>query len=158
MKSTDWKTYVNPNGDFELPNYLFRVFTELMKQALDMGTLLSDDPVKLRAYKEQIKKQFKSRWLETAQALEFFDLVVACSCRPNQYCEICGGSRYILNAAVSPDQLREIAVFTSAEATSEMADKLQKGLMKAIKELDEMRTNGLYPLSEVQSGVGLHSD
>ena len=53
---SDWKNFININGDFELPNFLYRTINDLMKQALDMGTLLSDDPYKLRAYKEQTKK------------------------------------------------------------------------------------------------------
>ena len=56
---SDWKNFININGDFELPNFLYRTINDLMKQALDMGTLLSDDPYKLRAYKEQTKKLFK---------------------------------------------------------------------------------------------------
>lgn len=135
-KNVEWRNYVNNQGDFEMPNYLFRMYMELMKQALDMGTLLSDDSAKLRAYKEQVKKQFKSRWLETAQALEFFDMVIPCACKHSDYCEVCGGSRYILNAAISPDKMREVAVFYSAEANSDLADKLQKGLLKALRDID----------------------
>lgn len=138
--SDNWKNYVNNAGDFELPNYLFRMLTELMKQALDMGTLLSEDSAKLRAYKEQTKKQFKGRWMEIAEALEFFDLIVPCVCKDKEYCTQCGGSRYILNSAISPDRLREVAVFTSAGANAEIAEKLQKGLMKALEEMDD---NGL---------------
>lgn len=134
-KSLDWKSYVNPQGDFEFPGFLYRVYMDMMKYALDMGTLLSDDQAKLRAYKEQIKKHFKTRWNETAQALEFFDMVVPCSCKNTDYCEICGGSRYILNNAISPDKLREVAVFYGAEASADMAAKLQKGLMRALDEL-----------------------
>lgn len=137
MAKSDWKNYITENGDFELPNYLFRVFMELMKESLDMGTLLSDDPAKLRAYKERTKKHFKARWIETAEALEFFELVVACGCSHYDYCEICGGSRYILNGALSPDQLREVAVFHNAEITVEQADQLHKGLMKALREIKE---------------------
>ena len=145
-KSGDWRNYVNVNGDFELPNYLFRMNTELMKQALDMGTLLSEDPAKLRAFKEQIKKHFKARWIETAQALEYFDLVVRCRCKQDDYCEVCGGSRYLLNMALSPDQMREVAFIYGAQADSEIAEKLQKGLVKALKELETLNRE---PLSKV---------
>lgn len=139
-ESLDWRTYVNDSGDFELSFYLFRLNTDLMKQALDLGTLLSDDPAKLRAFKEQIKKHFKARWLETAKALEFFDLVVPCDCASKEYCIRCGGSRYILNVAVAPDQLREISFIYGAQDDSELAAKLQKGLMKALREVDDMRS------------------
>ena len=127
---------MNEQGDFELPGYLFRVNNELMKQALDLGTLLSDDAAKLRAYKEQVKKIFKKRWLETAQALEYFDLVIPCTCSYEEYCRVCGGSRYRLHAALSPDKLREIAFVYGAEQDADLADKLHKGLVKALKEIE----------------------
>ena len=52
---SDWKMYLNQNGDFELANFLYKTINNLMKQSLDMGTLLSNDQIKLRAYKEQTK-------------------------------------------------------------------------------------------------------
>jgi len=134
----DWRDYVNSQGDFELPNYLYRMIMELMKQALDMGTLLSDDDAKLRAYKEQIKKHFKGRWADVAKALEFFDMVDPCTCRPKDYCEICGGSRFLLSAAIAPDHLRETAVFYAAEEDTELANKLHKGLIKAQEDLEKL--------------------
>jgi hypothetical protein len=66
----NWKTFINENDDFELPNFLYRTIMDLMKQSLDMGTLLSNDQQKLRAYKEQTKKLFKNKWFEIAKALE----------------------------------------------------------------------------------------
>lgn len=141
MAKSDWENYITDNGDFELPNYLFRVYMELMKESLDMGTMLSSDPAKLRAFKEQIKKRFKSRWIETAKALEFFELVVPCTCNYHDYCEICGGSRFLLNGALSPDELREVAVFYGAEATTEMVEKLQTGLVRAVRELEEIQSS-----------------
>lgn len=136
----DWQTYIDDKGDFELPNYLFRINTDLMKHALDLGTLLSEDKAKLRAYKEQIKKIFKKRWLEIAEALEFFDIIVACGCRHDEFCPVCGGSRYRLNAALSPDQMREVAVIYGARQDNDLAEKLQKGLMKAMREVNAMPT------------------
>lgn len=134
-RSLDWRNYVNEFGDFELPNYLYQVNKELMKQSLDLGTLLSDDKAKLRAYKEQVKGVFKRRWLEVAQALEFFDIIVPCQCTMDEFCEICGGSRYVLNAILSPEQMREIGVVFSADADAELAEKLQAGLVKALHEI-----------------------
>jgi hypothetical protein len=49
----DWKSYTDVNGDFQLANFLYKSINELMKNSLDMGTLLSNDQYKLRAYKEQ---------------------------------------------------------------------------------------------------------
>lgn len=136
--SLDWRLYVNEYGDFELPEYLFKCINDLMKQSLDMGTLLCSDPKKLRAFKETTKKNFKQRWLDVAKALEFFDIVVPCGCAHDEYCEVCSGSRYRLNVALSPDRMREVAVIFGAESDAEMADMLQKGLRKAIKEAREL--------------------
>jgi len=134
-RSLDWRNYVNEFGDFELPNYLYQINKELMKQSLDLGTLLSDDRVKLRAFKEQVKTIFKKRWMELAQALEFFDIIVPCHCFLDEFCENCGGSRYILNEVLSPEQMREIGIVFSADADAELAQKLQAGLTKALKEI-----------------------
>lgn len=134
-RSLDWRNYVNEFGDFELPNYLYQINKELMKQSLDLGTLLSDDKIKLRAYKEQVKTIFKRRWMELAQALEFFDIIVPCQCSLDEFCDVCGGSRYVLNALLSPEQMREIGIVFSADADAELAEKLQAGLTKALKEI-----------------------
>ena len=66
----DWKKFTDANGNFQLANYIYKNLNDLMKHSLDMGTLLSNDSHKLRAYKEQTKKLFKSRWYEIAQCLE----------------------------------------------------------------------------------------
>ena len=136
MNKSGWKQYIDLYGNFELPAYLYAVNNELMKQTLDLGTLLSTDSAKLRAYKEQVKKMFKKRWLDIAEALEFFDMVVPCGCSTHDYCQICGGSRYKLNSALTPDELREVAVFYGADKSIDLTEKLQKGLLKAMKELE----------------------
>jgi len=133
-RSSDWRDYVDNNGDFELAAYLYRVILGLMKNSLDMGTLLSTDPARLRAYKEQTKSIFKSQWLEVAQALESFEIIVPCGCSPEEYCKICGGSRYRLNSALSPDQLREIAVVVGDD-DPKLQQKLQEGLDRAMREI-----------------------
>lgn len=134
-RNLDWRAYVDDSGDFELASYLYRVINDLMKQSLDMGTLLSNDPAKLRAFKEQTKNIFKKRWLEVAQALESFDIIVPCGCPANEYCRLCGGSRYRLNGALSPDEMREIAMIVSTDGDSETQKKLQAGLEKAMEEV-----------------------
>lgn len=136
MHGIDWRNYVDHNGDFELASYIFRVINDLMKQSLDMGTLLSNDPAKLRAFKDQTKSIFKKRWLEVAQALESFDIIVPCGCPSNEYCKICGGSRYRLNAALSPDVMKEIALVTAPGTNGEVMRKLEEGRMKAEHLLD----------------------
>ena len=140
---SDWKSFINVNGDFELPNFLYKTINDLMKQALDMGTLLSDDQYKLRAYKEQTKKLFKNKWYDLAQALEFFAIIESCSCSSarNQgnekdvYCDVCKGARYIISSALTPDEMREVSMFVNAAQNVEVAEKLQKSLMKALSEI-----------------------
>lgn len=137
-RNLGWQSFIDEKGDFELPSYLYSVNNDLMKHALDLGTLLSEDSMKLRAYKEQIKKIFKKRWLEMAQALEFFDLVTPCVCSVGEYCEICGGSRYRLNSSLTPDQMQEIGTFYAAGQDVDLIEKLQIGLRKAIAEVNAL--------------------
>lgn len=131
----DWKNFINENGDFELPNFIYKTITDLMKQTLDMGTLLSSDQQKLRAYKEQTKKSFKSKWYEIAEALEFFGIIDPCICNTEEketYCDICKGARYIISSALTADQMREVGFFTNAGTNIEIVEKLQKSLNNII--------------------------
>jgi len=135
---SDWKMYLNKNGDFELANFLYKKINSLMKQSLDMGTLLSSDAHKLRAYKEQTKKLFKQEWFDVAEAMEFFGIIEKCACatlNKDAYCEACKGARYVTSSFLSPDSMREIGVFTNAGLSAELADKLQKSLQQAISDL-----------------------
>ena len=132
---SDWKSYINSNGDFELPNFLYKTINELMKQSLDMGTLLSSDQYKLRAYKEQTKKLFKNKWFDIAEALEFFGIIEKCLCSSSGkdfYCEVCKGARYMPTAVLTPDQMREIGVFISAGENIALIDKLQKSISEVV--------------------------
>ena len=134
--SNEWKNYVNTNGDFELPNFLYKTINDIMKQSLDMGTLLSSDQYKLRAYKEQTKKLFKSRWFDIAEALEFFGIIEKCGCYSNGkdfYCEVCKGARYLPTAVLTPDEMREIGVFIGADQNIALVDKLQKSISDVFK-------------------------
>ena len=138
MKSnSDWQKFIDDKGDFEFPKYLYKTHSELMKTVLDLGTLVCQDQPKLRAYKERVKSAFKQRWVDVASAFEFFDIMSPCSCSENDFCTICGGSRFILNTALSADEMREAAMFLDASASAELAEKLQKGLSKALKEVKE---------------------
>lgn len=135
MNSLDWRKNINDHGDFELPSYLYKMIKNLMKQSLDLGTLLSTDAAKTRAYKEQIKNVFKDQWAALAEALEFFDLIRPCICySTGEFCTICGGSRYQMNEALSPTVMREISLVTIKD-DAELTQKLQQGLEKALREL-----------------------
>ena len=134
----DWRLYVNKNGDFELSKYLYNMINSLMKNSLDFGTMLSEDPVKLRAYKEQTKSIFKRQWFEVAQALESFDIITPCGCSFNLYCESCGGSRYRMHESVTADRMREISMVIAPGYGSDLADKLDSGLTKALEEVGDL--------------------
>lgn len=137
-KILSWEEYVSEDGDFELASYLYHMILSLMKYSLDMGTLLSSDPVRLRAYKEQTKTTFKSQWLEIAEALESFDMITPCVCDPKEYCKLCSGSRYRLSSSVSPDQLREMVMAVSdKELQPEIIAKLEEGLKRALEEVSQ---------------------
>jgi hypothetical protein len=133
---SDWRSYVDVYGNFEMPNFLYRSNTELMKQCLDFGTMITDDPVKLRAYKEQVKKAFRSRWLNVAEAFEALDLIEACGCREGDYCEECGGSRYRLSEWLTPAEIEQVSLFTSGDS-HKIATMLEAGLAIAHKEVND---------------------
>jgi hypothetical protein len=138
MSTVDWRKYVNKSGDFELPAYLYKMITSLMKESLDLGTMLSNDPAKTRAFKERIKESFKEQWLATAEILEAFGIIVRCECfDTSEYCKICGGSRYQLNGSLSPSVMKEIAFFTAKEESGEVSQKLAEGLQKALVEVEQ---------------------
>ncbi len=134
MKAKNWMQHVDQNGDFALPIFLYKTINNLMKTALDCGTLLSSDPAKLRAYKEMVKTSFKDKWSELADALEFYEWIIPCTCDPKEYCNICGGSRFLMNENLSPDEMKEVSVALSPDADSDVMEKLTKGLEKAISE------------------------
>ncbi|GEM_PF-1543739 len=139
---SDWKNFINVHGNFELPNFLYRTINDLMKQTLDMGTLLSDDVYKLRAYKEQTKKIFRSKWFDLAQALEFFNIIEQCPCmsiknyaNKEAHCDMCKGARFVVNASLTPDEMKEVSIFLNAAQSVEVAEKVQKSLIKVLSEI-----------------------
>jgi len=131
---SDWRSFVDNAGNFALPNYLYVLINDLMKQSLDFGTMVTDDRAKLRAYKEQVKRAFKSKWGDVAQALESFGLIEPCTCNPREFCELCGGSRFQLSSWISPDEMNQVEMFTGTERDPELLDRLKIGLAKALTE------------------------
>lgn len=103
MSKVHWRDFVNESNDFQLSTYIYLLINRMMKNSLDLGTLLSNDPQKLRAFKEQVKKAHKEAWADVADSLEFFGVIQRCSCRSDQYCEVCKGSRYVPADIVNPD-------------------------------------------------------
>lgn len=138
----DWKKFTDVNGNFQLANYIYKIINDLMKNSLDMGTLLSDDPQKLRAYKEQVKKLFKLRWYELAACMEELGVIEKCSCSYDEkesYCEICKGARYKVTKYFSSDEVRDISTFLSPDQNKATALKLQEALMKVLDDLSQMQ-------------------
>lgn len=129
----DWHSYLDKDGNFLLPLYLYKVNNDLMKQTLDLGTLLSTDVAKRRAFKEQIKKMFKKRWMEIAEALEYFGVIRRCSCDPDEFCDICKGARFLLDEAMTPKNIQEIAFIYGSDADADVAEKLRKAMLKLLE-------------------------
>jgi len=140
---SDWRSYVDDYGNFEMPNFLYRSNTELMKQCLDFGTMITEDPAKLRAFKEQVKKSFRARWLNVAEAFEALDLIESCGCREGDYCEDCGGSRYRLSEWLTPAEIEQVSLFTSTD-NAKIQVMLEAGLQRAKEEVK----NAMSQMSE----------
>lgn len=131
--SGDVTKYVNNNGDLEFPKYLYKSLNDLMKHNLDLGTLVTENPQKLRAYKEMVKSSFKQKWLEIAAQLCDFGLIEPCVCKEKEFCSICGGSRYLLdNAMFDADVIRHQPINNDDK---EMRNRLEVGLEKALEEI-----------------------
>ena len=107
---------------------------ELMKQSLDLGTLLSDDPAKLRAYKEQIKKEFKNKWFNIAEALEQVGVLVECVCARDEFCKLCGGSRFKLNEELTSHKIQEIGYAFGSNINEEAIAELNQAMDKLVKD------------------------
>lgn len=125
MKHVEWKKYIDGNGDFEFAKYIYKVVNDLMKTSLDLGTMVSSDASKLRAYKEQVKSAHNQKWLEIAAVLEFFELIQPCVCDDREFCRICGGSRFILSDTLKISELHEVGFIASASATENQVNKLE---------------------------------
>lgn len=135
-----WNNYFDENGNFQLANYIYRTINDLMKNSLDMGTLLSDDQSKLRAYKEQTKKLFKSKWYDIAQCMETMDLIEKCSCYSvvsERYCDVCKGARYVVAEYLTSDEIRQVSVVTIND-DREVSAKLEQALAKVLHEMSQM--------------------
>lgn len=145
VKQGSWKKYMNDQGDFEFAKYLYKSLTDQMKTNLDLGTLVCQDSVKLRAFKEQVKNANTQLWNDIAEVFEYFSVVQPCSCNTNDFCKLCGGSRYVTSDAMNADQIKEMAlVVGSKNYDTDLAQKLKKGLEKALEEVKGLRDPNTY--------------
>lgn len=126
--------FVSEKGDFEFPNFLYHTLMSLMKSTLDLGTLACQNQSQLRAFKETTKKNFKAKWKDIAEVLVKFDLIAPCSCSDNDFCSICGGSRFISNDIVNSDFVEQLFVFATSK-DAELFKKLEEGHLKALGNL-----------------------
>lgn len=136
--------YLDDQGNFALPNYLYDTIKSLMKASLDYGTLLSSDPAKLRSYKEMTKNTFKDKWSEIAKVLEYYDIITPCTCDPRRFCEICGGSRFLTNENLSADRMRDVSFVLGAGQKADIIDQLAKGLEKALEDVSKLPNLPIY--------------
>lgn len=127
-KKIHWKDFVDDHDDFQLSTYVYLLINQMMKNTLDLGTLLSDDPKKLRAFKEQIKKSHKEAWADVAESLESFGLIDRCICRVDEYCEVCKGSRYVPSDVVNADVIALPGATFVATNDSAEAQRVQQKL------------------------------
>lgn len=131
--------YVNNKGDFELPNFLHHRVNSLMKTILDLGNLACTEPNQLRAFKETVKKNFKSTWTDIAKLLEDYNFITPCTCAENEYCTICGGSRFVTNNILNSDYIQEDVIVSIAGADEELKRRLSEGHAKALREAEKLR-------------------
>ena len=137
IKSTDWQKYIDRQGNFEFPKYLYKTISDMMKVNLDLGTLVCNDPAKLRAYKERVKSTYKEKWLDIASVLEFFEIIQRCICDHDEFCKVCGGSRYILSETMTADEIRQISYAFGADVEAGIAKKLEDGLKRVQLDIDK---------------------
>lgn len=116
-------------SDVQLPRYLFEMINRLMKNTLDLGTLACSNDRQLRSYKSTVKRTFKNEWKDLAEILMRFEVITKCVCDDNEFCEICGGCRYLFH---------EIS-----EESLSLIEKLQDGLQKAMDEVHRLDEEGL---------------
>lgn len=121
-------------NSIQLAQFLYQSLDRLMKTTLDLGTLASENPHKLRAYKEQVKRNFKQQWIDIAQVFEAEGIITPCSCNEKDFCTICKGSRYLMDEAFDPSDSLELA---NSPAEANLKTKLQRGLIKAYREMME---------------------
>lgn len=108
----------------QLPRYLFEMINRLMKSTLDLGTLACSNDRQLRSYKSTVKRTFKNEWKDLAEILVNFNVITRCVCEDDEFCEICGGCRYLFQEVSKQSQ--------------EILDKLTEGIQKAIQEVQQL--------------------
>lgn len=135
-RSLDWQDYVDDDDLVELPNYIYTVILHLMKYTLDLGTIFADadDDPRLRSFRSRVKNEFKERWFDIAEMLEYMELIVPCGCSFDDYCRLCQGARYLLNKAFSSEFVHEISTVVVDTEDSDLAARLQQQLAELLSD------------------------
>ncbi len=117
--------------EFNIVKYIHNNINNSMKYALDLGTMLSDDPKKLRAFKEQIKKHSRQQWEAIGKALVYLDLAYECICSPGQYCTACSGARYVMSTLIDSDHWVEEGMVIG-KVSKDVEDVVRRNLFLAV--------------------------
>lgn len=121
---------INPKGYIEFPSFIYDLLMSLMKETLDLGTLLSSDSNKMRAFKERTKSSYRKAWLDTASLLAEFGMITPCICNEKDFCKICGGSRYILAEDLTTDINTAVTTVISKNSSEVIEQKLRENMVK----------------------------
>lgn len=138
-RSLDWQDYIDDDGLVELPKYIYTIILHLMKYSLDLGTLFaeSEDDPQLKAFRNRVKNEFKDRWVDIAEVLEYMELIVPCGCSWDDYCLQCHGARFLLDKNFSADVIHEISTVVREDADDDLAIRLQQELAEFLATRDE---------------------
>lgn len=132
--NSDLEKFLDWNGNISIPYYLYRMIMALMKESLDLGTLLSDDQAKLRAYKERVKNVYHQEWKKLASIFEEMGLIEPCGCDVRKKCDICKGSRYVTSSFLNADRIIEHNVILASKDD----DKTQEALLDSSDRKDAL--------------------
>ena len=139
-------------AEVELPKFLYRTLVSVMKETLDLGTLVCHNAKEERAFKERTKAAHRKAWKEIADMLLDLGIVTSCICRDDEYCEICGGSRYVLddNTFISNADTTTVALNMRANVNDDMQAQLRVGLHRALEQVNRMNGNDYGQSQEKQ--------
>lgn len=125
------------DDSYNLIKFLYTNVNNSMKYALDMGTLLSNDPQKLRAFKEQVKKKSREQWDAIGRVLEGLGLAEKCTfCKKGEFCHHCGGARYVTSVLLDSPTFTESGIAVTATKPDDI-EKMIKHLTKQNQSANE---------------------
>jgi hypothetical protein len=136
--------------EFNIVKFIYMNINASMKYALDLGTMVATDQQKLRAFKEQIKKNARTQWEEVGRALLFLGLADECQCKRGDYCTICSGSRFVMSPLISSSEYVDSGLVTSNLLSKDMEKVVHENLFNAVKNPVKPSTANWDEVSTVQ--------